>query len=98
ITALAAGFSDLIASQGNVSASVHVRVEARSRFESVRRCCFWDFLDSSDPHTPVQTLGRCAPQPADNRPQTTIDENFSVPAGTQVIWDNQIVWVRPKQR
>jgi len=38
------------------------------------------------------------PNPDDTREQLVIDESFSVRAGEEVVFENQIVWVRPNRR
>lgn len=58
------------------------------------------FIDGSDPSMPVwdsESQGYI-PQEGDLREQLIIDENFIIPVGEEVIFQNQIVRVRPGSR
>ena len=60
----------------------------------------FSFIDGSEPGMPIRD-GGIGPsyklQPGDSREQIVIDETFSVPAGEEVIFEDKIVWIRPKQ-
>ena len=62
--------------------------------------CAFCFVDGSDPSMPVwnDNLQRFEPQSGDTREQIVIDENFTVPAGQTVTFDNKIVFIKPHQR
>lgn len=62
--------------------------------------CVFCFVDGSDPSMPVwnDALQGFQPQPSDARKQTVLDENFSVPVGQTVTFENQILFIRPHQR
>lgn len=61
--------------------------------------CAFCFL-IGDPRAPVWSAERQGyiPSAQDTREQIVLDENFSVPAGEEVVFKNQIVWIRPQQR
>jgi hypothetical protein len=58
------------------------------------------FTPATNPRHPAfdATRNGSVPNPNDPRSQIIIDETFAVPAGQTVVWDNIIVWVRPKSR
>ena len=62
--------------------------------------CQFCFVNGSEPDMPIfnpDTLGHM-PQPDDPREQIVLDETFSVGAGEEVVFEDKIIWVRPKQR
>lgn len=60
----------------------------------------FDFVDGSDPLEPVWNMeaGGWIHHPDDPREQIVIDESFAVAAGEEVVFQDQIVWVRPSRR
>ncbi len=62
--------------------------------------CVFCFVDESDPSMPVwdMELQGFTHQPDGPREQIVIDETFVVGSGEEVLFENQIVWVRPTQR
>jgi hypothetical protein len=58
------------------------------------------FVDGSDPLEPLwsEKIGAFIPRHDDTREQLTLDETFTVAAGEEVVFENQIVWVRPNRR
>lgn len=62
--------------------------------------CVFCFVDGSDPSMPVwnDKLQGFEPQSSDTRQQVVLDENFTVPAGQTVTFDNKIIFVKPHQR
>ena len=60
----------------------------------------FDFVNGSDPSMPiwdVESQG-FTHQPDDSREQIVIDEGFAVGMDEEVVFQNQIVWVRPNSR
>ena len=62
--------------------------------------CAFCFVDGSDPSMPVwnNNLQGYEPQAGDTREQIVLDENFRVPAGQTVTFDNKIIFIKPHQR
>ncbi len=99
ISALAAGMADLTATVEGTTGGAGVTVEPRAKYERPLNETWW-FFDGTDPRMPIWDFTRqgFVPRPEDHREQIVIDETFSVPAGSDVRWENKIVWVRPHQR
>jgi hypothetical protein len=62
--------------------------------------CIFCFVDGSDPSMPVwnDKLQGYEPQSGDTREQIVLVENFSVPAGQTVTFENKIIFIKPHQR
>ena len=56
------------------------------------------WLGQGDPFGPVWEHGRRVPHPDDPRTVIVLDETFTVPAGTEQVIANKVVWIRPKSR
>jgi len=60
----------------------------------------FDFVNGSDPSMPIWSIESqgYTPQTDDPREQIVIDETFVVGIEEEIIFQNQIVWVRPNRR
>ena len=76
---------------------VELVVDLRSIYEGDN---VFGFVNGSDPSMPIRDISSqgYVPQPNDSREQIVVDETFRVGANEEVIFENQIVWVRPNQR
>jgi hypothetical protein len=99
ITAKSPGSVNVTASSEGRTGLATIVVEPRSRYERTLGTQ-WLFIDGSDARMPVWDVGRqgYVPQAGDRREQIVVDENFLVPAGSQVLWEDKIVWIRPKSQ
>jgi len=62
--------------------------------------CSFCFVNGSEPDMPIWNNERQGfmPQPDDPREQIVLDETFSVGAGEEVVFEDNIIWVRPNRR
>lgn len=97
VTSIDAGKTNIFATVEGKTGQAAITVESRAMYEGHNAAYFYSTNDVRRPVKDPVGLGR-APNPNDTRQQIVIDESFQVHPGTEVKWENKIVWVRPKQR
>jgi hypothetical protein len=80
-----------------IESSLEPTADPRSIYEGD---CVFCFVNGSDPSMPIWDTESdgYTHQQADLREQIILDETFAVEAGEEVLFENQIVWIRPNQR
>ncbi len=97
VSAIAAGKTNIFATVEGKTGQAAINVESRSMYEGHNAAYLYNSNDTRQPIWDPIRQGQ-VPNPNDNRQQIVIDESFQVPPGTEVKWENKIVWIRPKQR